>query len=177
MLANGVPYIVAIPIACAKPSSDGRTCGLFKPSQGQQMKLLHENARGSLPTVSFLALTVLLPTACPNKRQRSMNKQLVFRTMTYNNEDGDDEYHEGEDHLVQQRRSRRQPRRRAQDFGYSTGLNNMFLAHAAQVLAFAHQYWDKDLRYLKDSDYQRRFPINQRYSQDKVIATSFHSTT
>lgn len=41
-----------------------------------------------------------------------MNKQLVFRTMTYNNEDGDDEYHEGEDHLVQQRRSRRQPRRR-----------------------------------------------------------------
>ncbi|KAF5237179.1 hypothetical protein FAUST_6207 [Fusarium austroamericanum] len=45
MLVNGVPYIVAITIADAKPSPDGRTCGLFKPSQGLQMRLLHENVQ------------------------------------------------------------------------------------------------------------------------------------
>ncbi|PTD02736.1 hypothetical protein HYE67_011191 [Fusarium culmorum] len=101
---------------------------LFKPSQGQQMRLLHENVQQSLPTVSLPTLT-----ACPNKRQRPMNKRLVGHTMTYNNEDGDDEYHEGEDDGVQQRRPRRQPRRRAQDFGYSIGVNNIFLAHAAQA--------------------------------------------
>ncbi|CAF3614368.1 unnamed protein product [Fusarium graminearum] len=173
MLANGVPYIVAIPIACAKPSSDGRTCGLFKPSQGQQMKLLHENARGSLPTVSFLALTVLLPTV---NRYQMGNLELNMR---FNNTEFPIP---STTRLLLCRRLANcaglsKQETKAQDFGYSTGLNNMFLAHAAQVLAFAHQYWDKDLRYLKDSDYQRRFPINQRYSQDKVIATSFHSTT